>query len=353
MALGVSSCDDKYGDDLRDLGRRVEILEDSLPKMNRTIEAIHTIIYTIESDGYITDVQKNNDGTYTLKFNNGKEVTLHDGEQGRSGNDGRAQELDISVAKGDDGVWYWTLNGKWIFDDDGNRMRAGALDGKNGKDGADGLNGKNGNDDINMTLPIPLIRINPVTRYWEISEDGGSTYKTTGVLADGNPGKDGTVGNFELNAAKGEDGILYWTYNGQWLLDENGNRMPAQGSDGKDGVDGKDGKDDVDMELIVPKVRINPDTRMWEISTDNGETYKSTGILADGKDGNKGSIGDNGMDGINGKDGTDGRDDIFLDVIISSDGKNATIILRDNRVFRISISGSGDTTIETNSFNTH
>ena len=30
MALGMSSCDDKYGDDLRAIGQRVEALEDSV-----------------------------------------------------------------------------------------------------------------------------------------------------------------------------------------------------------------------------------------------------------------------------------------------------------------------------------
>lgn len=343
MALGISSCDDKYGDDLRSLGRRVEILEDSLPMMNRTIQAIHTILYTIESDGYITSFKKNNDGTYTLKFNNGKEVTLRDGKDGKDGNDGIAKEFDISVAKGEDNVWYWTVNGEWILDDDGNRMRAGGIDGKDGKNGQNGQNGQDGKDDINMSLPIPIIRVNPITRYWEISEDGGTTYRTTGILADGEDGKDGSVGTYDISAAQGEDGIWYWTFNGKWLLDENGDRMRAQGTDGKDGKDGQNGKDDINMTLPVPMVRINSITRMWEISTDGGQTYKTTGIYADGTDGEKGPKGDNGKngeDGENGKNGRDGNDDIFLNVVFSEDGTSATIYLRDGRSFIIPISNS-------------
>ena len=36
---------------------------------------------------------------------------------------------------------------------------------------------------------------------------------------------------------------------------------------------------------IAPQIRINPETNEWEISTDGGETYVSTGVKAIGKDG--------------------------------------------------------------------
>jgi hypothetical protein len=216
-------------------------------------------------------------------------------------------------------------------------MRASATDGKdgkdgkdgvNGKDGKDGINGQNGKDDINLSLIIPITRINTITRYWEISTDGGITYRNTGILADGKDGKDGTSANFNLNMAKGEDGNWYWTWNGQWITDDKGNRMRANGIDGQDGkdgidgIDGIDGKDDVNMNLPVPVVRINPYTREWEISTDNGSTYTSTHILADGKDGNDGN------DGNDGRNGVDGRNDVFLTVTVSSDGQSVIITLR-------------------------
>lgn len=46
----------------------------------------------------------------------------------------------------------------------------------------------------------------------------------------------------DIGVARYSDGILYWTKNGVWLLDENGNKVKAQGVDGKDGKDGKDGQ---------------------------------------------------------------------------------------------------------------
>ena len=34
------------------------------------------------------------------------------------------------------------------------------------------------------------MRINPITRYWELSNDGGRTWVDTGVYADGQDGQD-------------------------------------------------------------------------------------------------------------------------------------------------------------------
>ena len=143
-------------------------------------------------------------------------------------------------------------------------------------------------------------------------------------LADGEDGKDGTAGQFDLGIAMDSDGIYYWTLNGEWILDESGNRMPAQPKDGKNGANGKD---DVDLNLPVPKFRINPDTNMWEISTDNGATYKSTGIPANGKDGK------------NGQNGKKGQDDNILTVTLSTDGQHVIITLLDGTQFVIPITG--------------
>ena len=399
VTLGVSSCNDKYGDDLRGIGRRVEILEDSLLVQNKRIENIQTILYTIDKNGFITQVIKNPNGTYTIKFNNGKSVTLHDGSDGVDGRDASTDDFNVSVAKAEDGLWYWTVNGEWVIGKDGKPMRAGAYDGKDGKDGK---------DDINMSLTVPVSRINPETRFWEISSDGGLTYVSTDIYADG---KDGTTTEANLSVSKGEDGALYWTFNGKWIYDKDGNRIRANG------IDGKDGKNDINLSLPVPITRVNPETRFWEISLDNGATYTSTGVYADGKDGRDGiatelNIGiadggdgayywtvnnkwiiddqgnrmrasgidgkdgkddinlslpvprvrintvtreweistDNGVtynttgiyaDGLDGYNGRDGNDDRFLSVTFTPDKKYAIITLRNGSQIRMPISSSG------------
>jgi len=84
------------------------------------------------------------------------------------------------------------------------------------------------------TAMVPVIK----DGFWWI---GGVN---TGVPATGAPGQDGS---------DGEDG--------------------QPGADGEDGKDGKDGKDGV-----TPQLRINSETREWEVSYDNGETWESMGV---------------------------------------------------------------------------
>ena len=145
----VISCDKfNYTDDLQRLGARVEILEKKLFDINTDMSALQLIIIAIEQQGYITNVVQNEDATYTITFNNGQTTTLRNGKvgtDGRDGRDGTSLDFLISVALGQDGFWYWTLNGEWILDDNGNKM---PVTGKDGKDGQNGKNGQNGKDGV-------------------------------------------------------------------------------------------------------------------------------------------------------------------------------------------------------------
>ena len=92
---------------------------------------------------------------------------------------------------------------------------------------------------------------------------------------DGKDGKDAEVP--EIDVAKGPDGIWYWVVNGVPITGEDGQVIRVNGKDGKDGKD-----------AVSPQVRINPDNSEWEISTDGGKTWLSTGSSAtNGKDANE------------------------------------------------------------------
>ena len=101
--------------------------------------------------------------------------------------------------------------------------------------------------------------------------------------------------------------------------------VPATGDKGEDGKDGEDG--------ITPILRINSDTNMWEVSYDNGTTWTSLNVPATGEKGDqgiqgeKGEAGADGADGENGKDGADGLNgkngENGLDGINGKDGNDA------------------------------
>lgn len=63
-----------------------------------------------------------------------------------------------------------------------------------------------------------------------------------------------------------------------------------KGDTGAAGVDGKDG--------TTPRLRINAETNMWEVSYDNGVTWTSMGSTATGANGANGTNGADGKDGI-------------------------------------------------------
>ncbi|MCM1292906.1 MAG: DUF4988 and DUF4465 domain-containing protein [Bacteroides sp.] len=102
--------------------------------------------------------------------------------------------------------------------------------------------------------------------------DTANGYKITfsdGSEATISNGVDG-VSAPEISIKKDSDGYYYWTIDGQWLMAD-GQKVRASATDGQDAV--------------APQVRINPTTNEWEISTDGGISWASTGISAKGDNG--------------------------------------------------------------------
>lgn len=209
LLLFVTSCSNRFGDDLRDIGTRVEKLEDDIDKLktfNKDIETLQAIMLIIQKNGYISNLKDNGDGSFTITMTyideNGQEknkesITLRPGKDGADGKDGEEASMLISVKQDPyDGLWYWTINGDWLRDANGNKVRAGGRDGKDGKDGIDGTDGTDG--------VVPKVRVNN-EGMWEYSPDGGTTWITTGAPANGKDGKDGTPDIFR-SIVLSEDG---------------------------------------------------------------------------------------------------------------------------------------------------
>ena len=69
-----------------------------------------------------------------------------------------------------------------------------------------------------------------------------------------------------ISVVKDEDGLYYWALDGR-IIEIDGRKIKAEGSDG-----------------ITPQLRINPDTKEWEMSLD-GTTWTPMGVTAEGQDG--------------------------------------------------------------------
>ena len=152
-----------------------------------------------------------------------------------------------------------------------------------------------------ITAVVPVTQGGKVIGYTiTFSRSGAITIYHGTNGADGKDGKDGSTP--QVSVKKDTDGIYYWTLNGEWLTDEAGNKIQAEGKDGADGSNGNDGADG-----ITPQLKI--EENYWYISYDGGATWTQLG-KAVGEDGADGSDGSDGKDGVDGEDG----DSIFSGV---------------------------------------
>ena len=205
-------------DAIEDLTQRVEDLEEECQKINTNIEALQALVGAQQSGDTITSIAPIKQGDeiigYTITFSQSEPITIYhgtdgkdgaDGEDGKDGADGEdGYTPTIGVAQDEDGIYYWTLDGEWLLDENGNKIKAVGTDGEdgaNGNDGANGENGTNGQDGKDGITPQLEIR----DGYWYISYDNGATWKQLGK-ATGEDGKDGENGTDGTNGTNGKDG---------------------------------------------------------------------------------------------------------------------------------------------------
>lgn len=254
---------------VNDLDNRVDNLEQIVAQLNNDVSTLHKLM---QGKLFITSVENMGNGVHKVNFisdtGESSYLEIRDGKDGANG------------AQGPQG-------------DKGDKGDTGAT----GPQGPQGDKGDKG--------------------------DKGDT---------GAPGKDGKDGVTPVVSLKQDsDGNWYWTINGEYLLDANGQKVRANGTDGatgpqgpqgdkgdtgatgaagadgKDGVDGKDGKNG-----IAPAFRI--ENGMWYVSLDRGLTWTELGV-AQGADG----------------------DSFFKDACQSEDGTLAYLTLADGTVLTLPI----------------
>ena len=184
--VGCTYDDTAIWNEIESVKDRVDMLEESVIKTNEDIAALQTIVNALQKNVYVVSVTPTAEG-YTIVFSDGTTAEIKNGKDGANG----ANAPVISVKQDADDNYYWTMDGEWLLVD-GERVRANGID---GEDGANGENGIDGEDAI-----APQVRINDATKEWEISTDGGKTWVSTGVVAEGKDGANGA------NGANGNDG---------------------------------------------------------------------------------------------------------------------------------------------------
>ena len=246
-AFGLPSCSDDYDDselrnNLENLEDRITALEEWQKSVNMNIQSLQSIVSALENRNFITGVtplmENGKETGYTITFQSGSPIIIRHGKDGST--------PVIGVAKDSDGVYYWTVDGEFLLDGD-KKIPVTGPEGDKGDAGDDGITphiGENGN-------------------WWIGTTD-------TGIKAQGEQGPSGITPHI------GE--------NGNWWIGTTDTGIKAQGAKGDD--------------AIAPQVQINATTNEWEISTDGGKNWKSTGIKANGETGDRGDavFAENGVD---------------------------------------------------------
>ena len=431
--MGLKSCEGigniiNHGDiwsKLNDHEARIATLEIECSRMNKSISSLQVLLEAVENNLYITDITSIEDNGvevgYRFVLSNGEELTIYVAVSDGDGSDGYTPV--IGVGRGEDGRYYWTLDGEWLLDDQGNKIPTTGKDGVSGGEGGSGeqgVPGEPGKDGI-----TPMLKIEE--GFWYVSYDEGETWIKLGQ-ATGDPGPQGKPGvggdsmftdvdysssedyvilylnNGEViqiptwsafqdlklqcekanenveslqtivdalekndyvtsvtpvyegtveigyvirfsqsgdvtiyhgkDGDKGEDGYspvigvakdaggrYYWTLDGEWLLDDHGNKIPTTGKDGGSGGEGGSGEQDVPGEPgkdgITPMLKI--EEGFWYVSYDEGETWIKLG-QATGDSGPEGKPGTG--DGSFFKSVMDGDETL---VLVLSDGTEINV----------------------------
>ncbi len=211
MACGLLlfGCSKEYDDsalrnDLSDLENRVAKLEELCKQMNTNISSLQKIVDALQDNLSISKVEQISDG-YIIHFSDGSTATI------KNGKDSGTIPV-IGVRKDTDGCYYWTLDGEWLTDEKGNKVKAQGTDGKDGVDGEDGNDGADGEDGTDGTNGkdgiTPQLKIE--NGRWMLSMDDGKTWTDIGQAtgADGKDGVDGTDGEDGVDGKDGTNGIF-------------------------------------------------------------------------------------------------------------------------------------------------
>lgn len=172
LGLSVVSCYDDS--DIRGILNKHEesiaILDSLCSGMNGDINALKTLVSAVQNSDYITDVapliEDGKEIGYVVTFAKHGSVTIYYGSDGLNGTDGLAPI--INVKQDEDGEYYWTINGEWLIDGDGAKVKVVGADGKDGN--------------------TPSLKIED--DYWHVSYDNGKTWNKLDKAAYGNDSVD-------------------------------------------------------------------------------------------------------------------------------------------------------------------
>ena len=180
LALSCLACS-KYDDSalynlIAKLDQRLVAVEEHVKKANEDIKTLKDLVSAASQGKTITEVKKTDEG-YDLTFSDKQVISI---KMGRDGMDGHSPKISVAL---DGGVYYWQLDGKWLLDTQGQKVRVSGetgpqgIPGRDGATGPQGIPGKDGK--------TPKLRIN--AGKWEVAY-GNNDWIPVMVVSSGTSG---------------------------------------------------------------------------------------------------------------------------------------------------------------------
>lgn len=193
----LAGCESFIRDEIAELHSEIDVLKKRLDElceeMNTNISSLQKMVDVLRTADYIESivpiVENGEEIGFVITFTESGSVTIYHGKDGVDGAPGKDGHIPVvGVRQGEDGVWFWTIDGNWMLDSDGNKIPSEGV--------------------------LPQLKVED--EYWHVSYDNGKTWTRLGKAvgedgvdgdpgADGEPGKDGdamfssvTVGSTEV-----------------------------------------------------------------------------------------------------------------------------------------------------------
>ena len=180
----LSACTGMVQDELNQTHEKLTALQEQVNQVNQNLSSLQQIVAELDDSHTVTAATPVGEDGYDLSFRDGKTVRI---SFGKDGVDGIVHPVGVKLGK--DGLYYWTVDGEFMTDADGNPIRATAGDGKD------------------AVAP----ELKATEEGWMISLDGGNTFKllTTDAEMEG-------VGVFK-DASVESDKVCLTLWNGEVL----------------------------------------------------------------------------------------------------------------------------------------
>ena len=196
----LTSCydDSALNEKLEAVQKEVDQIKTDLTQLKSDLAALKA---AVDANLSVSQLNQLPDG-YELVFSDGTKAVIKNGTSSV-----------VGAKEDEDGVLYWTLNGEWLLDADGNKIKASAEDGETPQ--------------VALTLDET-----DGYYYWTVNGEWLRDAEGNKVRANGIDGKEPVIKMYK-STSYGD--IWVWNVNGNVLVDAEGNAIPAQGPAGLDG----------------------------------------------------------------------------------------------------------------------